>query len=64
LPKIRPSLNADGGDVEEGEIIPEGVVKVKLTDACGGCTKGSCQRQERSLAYKEVVDKYSWAATG
>ena len=37
LGKIRPSLNADGGDVELVEVSPDGLVKVKLTGACGGC---------------------------
>jgi len=37
LGKIRPSLNADGGDVELVEVNPDGIVKVKLTGACGGC---------------------------
>lgn len=37
LDKIRPSLQADGGDVELIEVSPDGVVKVKLTGACGSC---------------------------
>jgi len=37
LNKIRPFLQADGGDVELVEVTPEGVVKVKLTGACAGC---------------------------
>ncbi|MDQ7826636.1 MAG: NifU family protein [Candidatus Eremiobacteraeota bacterium] len=37
LSKIRPSLQADGGDVELVEITPEGEVKLKLKGACGGC---------------------------
>jgi Fe-S cluster biogenesis protein NfuA len=37
LGKIRPSLQADGGDVELIEVTPNGTVKVKLTGACGGC---------------------------
>lgn len=37
LNKIRPALQADGGDVELLEVTPEGVVKVRLTGACGGC---------------------------
>ena len=37
LNKIRPSLQADGGDVELVEVAPDGVVKVKLTGACAGC---------------------------
>ena len=37
LGRIRPSLIADGGDVELVEVTPDAVVKVKLTGACGGC---------------------------
>ena len=37
LEKIRPSLQADGGDVELVEVTTDGVVKVKLTGACSGC---------------------------
>jgi Fe-S cluster biogenesis protein NfuA len=36
LEKIRPALQADGGDVELVEV-KDGIVKVKLTGACGGC---------------------------
>jgi len=37
LDEIRPHLQADGGDVELREVTPEGIVRVKLTGACGGC---------------------------
>jgi Fe-S cluster biogenesis protein NfuA len=37
LDKVRPSLQADGGDVELVEVDEGGVVKVKLTGACRGC---------------------------
>ena len=37
LNKIRPALQADGGDVELVGVAPDGVVKVRLTGACGGC---------------------------
>jgi len=37
LEKIRPALQADGGNVELVEVTPEGIVKVKLTGACYGC---------------------------
>ncbi|MBN1794365.1 MAG: NifU family protein [Candidatus Omnitrophica bacterium] len=37
LEKIRPALQADGGDVELVEVTADGIVKVKLTGACGGC---------------------------
>ncbi len=36
LNKIRPSLMADGGNVELVGV-DNGVVKVRLTGACGGC---------------------------
>jgi Fe-S cluster biogenesis protein NfuA len=36
LDKIRPALMADGGNVELVDV-KDGVVKVKLTGACGGC---------------------------
>lgn len=36
LDKIRPSLIADGGNVELVDV-QDGKVKVKLTGACGGC---------------------------
>ncbi|TES87469.1 hypothetical protein CEE34_04440 [Candidatus Aerophobetes bacterium Ae_b3a] len=41
LLKVRSFLQADGGDVELVEITEEGVVKVKLTGACGGCPMAS-----------------------
>ena len=37
LNKIRPSLQADGGDVELIEVTSDGVVKVRLIGACRGC---------------------------
>jgi Fe-S cluster biogenesis protein NfuA len=37
LEKIRPHLQADGGDVQLIEVTEDGVVKVSLTGACGGC---------------------------
>ncbi len=36
IERIRPALQADGGDVELVGI-EDGVVKVKLTGACGSC---------------------------
>jgi len=37
LEKVRGMLAADGGNVELIDISPDGVVKVKLTGACGCC---------------------------
>lgn len=35
---LRPSLQADGGDVELVEVLEnEGIVKVRLRGACHGC---------------------------
>jgi Fe-S cluster biogenesis protein NfuA len=36
LNKVRPALMADGGNVELVDV-QDGVVKVRLTGACGGC---------------------------
>jgi Fe-S cluster biogenesis protein NfuA len=36
IEKIRPSLQADGGDVELVDVV-DNVAKVRLTGACGGC---------------------------
>ena len=62
LNKIRPALVADGGDVELVDV-KDGVVKVKLTGACGGCPmatmtlKKGIERilKERVPEVKEVV---------
>jgi len=37
LNKIRPQLQADGGGVELVDVTDDGLVKVRLTGACGGC---------------------------
>jgi Fe-S cluster biogenesis protein NfuA len=37
LDKVRPALQADGGDVELVEVTDDGVIKLKLTGACAGC---------------------------
>jgi len=37
LEKIRPALMRDGGNVELVDVSEDGVVKVKLQGACGGC---------------------------
>ena len=37
IAKIRPHLQMDGGDIELVEVTKDGVVKVRLTGACGSC---------------------------
>jgi len=59
---IRPSLQADGGDVELVDV-KDGVVSVKLKGACAGCPmstmtlKKGIERflKEKIPAVKEVV---------
>ena len=41
LEKIKPMLAADGGSIELVDVSNDGVVKVKLTGACGGCPMSS-----------------------
>ena len=51
LTRIRPALQADGGDVEL-VAIEEGVVKLRLTGACSGCPSSTMTLQmgiERAL---------------
>ncbi len=63
LQQIRPSLQADGGDVELVDVSSEGIVKVKLTGACGSCPfaimtlKGGIERllKQEIPEVKEVV---------
>lgn len=34
---VRPQLQADGGDAELVDVTADGVVRLRLTGACGGC---------------------------
>ena len=58
LAKVRPALQADGGDVELVDVGEDGIVKVRLKGACGGCPmsqltlKGSIER----IVKKEVPE--------
>jgi Fe-S cluster biogenesis protein NfuA len=62
LNQIRPSLRADGGDVELVDV-QDGIVSVKLTGACSGCPmstvtlKNGIERllKEEISGIKEVV---------
>ena len=46
LEKIRPSLQADGGDIELVEVTSEGIVKVRLKGACGCCPMSALTLQQ------------------
>ena len=62
LNQIRPNLVRDGGDVELVDAA-DGIVKVRLTGACGGCPMASMTLKhgvervikERIPEVKEVV---------
>ena len=41
LEKLRPYLEADGGDVECVRVTDDGIVEVRLTGACVGCPLSS-----------------------
>ena len=63
LKEIRPYLQADGGDVELVDVTQDGVVKVRLTGACGGCPMSEMtlkmgvekQIKKRVSEVKEVI---------
>ena len=50
LEEIRPALRADGGGVELVDITEEGIVKLKLTGACGHCPMST-------YTLKQVIEK-------
>lgn len=37
LDQVRPTLQADGGDITLLDVSDDGIVKVQLTGACGSC---------------------------
>ena len=58
LNKVRPMLQRDGGDVELVDVDENGVVKVRLKGACGGCPMATVTLKmgiERSLK-KEIPE--------
>jgi Fe-S cluster biogenesis protein NfuA len=63
IDNIRPSLQADGGDVELIDVSEDGIVTVKLLGACNGCPmsemtlKMGIERRLKSIIpeVKEVV---------
>ena len=52
IEQLRPSIQADGGDVEFLEFTEDGVVRIRLHGACVGCPSSSLTLQvglERNL---------------
>jgi Fe-S cluster biogenesis protein NfuA len=48
---IRPSLQADGGDVELVDVSEDGIVSVRLVGACAGCPMSQ-------MTLKGGIEKY------
>lgn len=71
LAKVRPTLRADGGDIELVDV-KDGVVQVVLTGACSGCPMAQMTLKhgvEKALKdaipeIKEVVPVQKYAAGG
>jgi Fe-S cluster biogenesis protein NfuA len=56
LESVRPLLHSDGGNVELVDITEDGIVKVKLTGACGGCPMSAMTLQHSiASAIKEAA---------
>ncbi len=58
LAKVRPMLQADGGDVELVEISENGIVRVRLQGACSGCPMSQITLKNgiERLVLKEVPE--------
>jgi Fe-S cluster biogenesis protein NfuA len=56
LESVRPTLQADGGNIELIDVSEDGIVKVKLTGACGCCPMSAMTLQHSiTNAIKEAV---------
>ncbi|MFX1587941.1 MAG: NifU family protein [Promethearchaeota archaeon] len=55
IEKIRPQLQADGGDVEIIEITDDGIVKVRLMGHCAGCPYS---QQTLSLGIERAIKQF------
>jgi len=58
IEKIRPFLQADGGDVELVEITDDNVVKVRLQGACSHCPMATLtlKRNVEAVIKKEIPE--------
>ena len=51
LNDVRPSLQADGGDIELVDVTEDGIVSVQLKGACNGCPMSK-------MTLKQGVERY------
>lgn len=52
---VRPSLQADGGDIELVSVGEDGIVKVRLTGACGSCPYSIMTLKQGVEAYLKKI---------
>jgi Fe-S cluster biogenesis protein NfuA len=52
---VRPSLQADGGDIELVSVGDDGIVKVRLTGACGSCPMATMTLKQGVEAYLKKI---------
>lgn len=58
---VRPSLQADGGDVEFVSVDDDGIVSLELTGACAGCALAG---QTLSYGIERVLKEHVPGVTG
>ncbi len=51
ISEVRTSLQADGGDIELVSVEENGIVKVRLTGACGSCPMATFTLKQGVEAY-------------
>ena len=58
LENVRPTLQADGGDVEFVSVNADGTVSVKLTGACASCPRATVTLKNGIESYlkKEIPE--------
>jgi Fe-S cluster biogenesis protein NfuA len=58
IQNVRPSLQADGGDIELVSVADDGKVTVRLTGACNGCPMAQMTLKQGVETYlkKEVPE--------
>jgi Fe-S cluster biogenesis protein NfuA len=65
IQEVRPSLQADGGDIELIDIADDGKVTVRLTGACGSCPMAVMTLKQGVEAYlKKVVPEVTEVVQG
>lgn len=62
---VRPSLQADGGDIELVSVSDDGLVKVRLKGACGSCPMATMTLKNGVESYlKKVIPEVKEVVQG